>query len=194
VWTTASWWLERTSSHTSPRARMRSRPPSKADRRSGWRLAPIKEVDVAVGGRSSSSTAHLPGVHAGVPIGWLRRRWFVMVRFTLTPLDRSRWMKVGMPAAREASMMGRFARIFEPGYLWTGGRLTRSPTQWSLRHRPIIIVAGDPGVLRELIIVQHMGGTSVPMATTDTTGWWGASGRDGHGGDGPRGEARERGG
>ena len=52
----------------------------------------------------------------------------LLVSFTLTPLIASRWLKSGGQHEATPSLLGRFARIFEPSYLWleacTGGRCT----------------------------------------------------------------------
>src|SRR5687768_16670953 len=62
----------------------------------------------------------------------------LLVSFTLTPLIASRWLRSGSQHEAKPSLLGRFARIFEPSYLWLEHAYRRT-LHWSLRHRPIVI-------------------------------------------------------
>ncbi|MGE3267251.1 MAG: efflux RND transporter permease subunit [Chloroflexota bacterium] len=91
----------------------------------------------------------------------------LLVSFTLTPLIASRWLKSGSQDERKPSLLGRFARLFEPAYL----RLEhayRVLLHWSLRHRPIIIVGAILVFGSNVLIVSQLGTEFVPEGDMDT--------------------------
>jgi HAE1 family hydrophobic/amphiphilic exporter-1 len=91
----------------------------------------------------------------------------LLVSFTLTPLIASRWLKTGAPHGGSPSLLGRIARLFEPSYLWLEARY-KTALHWSLRHRPIIIVAAIAVFLSNGWIVSHLGAEFVPEGDMDS--------------------------
>ena len=91
----------------------------------------------------------------------------LLVSFTLTPLIASRWLRSGSQDERKPSLLGRFARIFEPPYQ----RLERGYRKflhWSLRHRPVIIVGAIAVFCSNILIVSQLGTEFVPEGDMET--------------------------
>jgi len=92
----------------------------------------------------------------------------LLVSFTLTPLIASRWLKAGGQHAAKPSLLGRFARIFEPSYLCLEHVYRRS-LHWSLRHCPIVIAGALLVFASNGLIVSRLGTEFVPEGDLDTT-------------------------
>jgi HAE1 family hydrophobic/amphiphilic exporter-1 len=92
----------------------------------------------------------------------------LLVSFTLTPLIASRWLKSGSQHERKPSLLRRFARMFEPSYLWLE-HAYKSTLHWSLRHRPLVIVGAILVFCSNIVIVQNLGTEFVPEGDMDTT-------------------------
>jgi hydrophobic/amphiphilic exporter-1 (mainly G- bacteria), HAE1 family len=92
----------------------------------------------------------------------------LLVSFTLTPLIASRWLKPGSQQETKPSLLGRFARIFEPSYRLLEGGYRRA-LHWSLRHRPLIIVGAIAVFCSNVLIVSQLGTEFVPEGDLDTT-------------------------
>jgi hydrophobic/amphiphilic exporter-1 (mainly G- bacteria), HAE1 family len=91
----------------------------------------------------------------------------LLVSFTLTPLIASRWLKSGSQDEAKPSLLGRFARLFEPGY----NRMERGYRvflHWSLRHRPVIIAGAMLVFASNVLIVSQLGTEFVPEGDLDT--------------------------
>src|SRR4029079_3930214 len=72
------------------------------------------------------------------------------------------------PPAGKPSLLPRFARIFEPSYLWLEHAYRRI-LHWSLRHRPLVIVGAILVFCSNAVIVSHLGTEFVPEGDLDTT-------------------------
>ncbi|MFN8637467.1 MAG: efflux RND transporter permease subunit [Chloroflexota bacterium] len=107
----------------------------------------------------------------------------LLVSFTLTPLIASRWLRAAgargedrgakdesshSPIAPRPSILGWFARIFEPALLWLE-RVYTTALHWSLRHRPVVVVAAILVFCSNGSIVSHLGTEFVPEGDMDTT-------------------------
>ena len=92
----------------------------------------------------------------------------LLVSFTLTPLIASRWLKSGSQHEETPTLLGRFARIFEPSYLWLE-RAYRRTLHWSLRHRPAIIAGAILVFCSNGLIVSQLGTEFVPEGDLDST-------------------------
>ena len=85
----------------------------------------------------------------------------LLVSFTLTPLIASRWLSSGAAAMAAPTLVGRFARMFEPLYQRTE-RAYVQLLHWSLRHRPVVILAAVVVFSSNFVILQSVGSEFVP--------------------------------
>ncbi|MCC7370336.1 MAG: efflux RND transporter permease subunit [Chloroflexi bacterium] len=91
----------------------------------------------------------------------------LLVSFTLTPLIASRWLKSGHQEGGKPNLLGRFARLFEPGYRRLESAY-RVVLHWSLRHRPVVIVGALLVFASNWLIVANLGSEFVPEGDMDT--------------------------
>ncbi|MCC6174928.1 MAG: efflux RND transporter permease subunit, partial [Chloroflexi bacterium] len=87
----------------------------------------------------------------------------LLVSFTLTPLIASRWLVAG----EDRSLLARLAAFWEPLYRVTEQGYARL-LHWSLRHRPVIIVAALFIFASNMWILPRIGTEYVPEANEDT--------------------------
>lgn len=84
----------------------------------------------------------------------------LLVSFTLTPLIASRWL-VGHGHGGKPNLFGRFARLFEPIYLFNE-KIYTHVLRWSLRHRPLVIVGAILVFCSNFVILQNVGSEFIP--------------------------------
>jgi multidrug efflux pump subunit AcrB len=83
-----------------------------------------------------------------------------LVSFTLTPLIASRWLSGVEP---DRSPIARFARLWEPLYQLLERGYSHA-LNWSLPHRPVVIVAAVLVLASNGLIVRSLGSEFVPEA------------------------------
>jgi HAE1 family hydrophobic/amphiphilic exporter-1 len=81
----------------------------------------------------------------------------LLVSFTLTPLLASRWLTL----SDQRSLIARLASAWEPGYHWLERRYA-ALLDWSLRHRPAIVVLAVLTLVASFRIVPLLGSEFVP--------------------------------
>jgi HAE1 family hydrophobic/amphiphilic exporter-1 len=87
----------------------------------------------------------------------------LLVSFTLTPLVASRWLAAG----EDRSWLARLAAFWEPLYRVTERGYVRL-LYWSLRHRPVVVLAALLVFASNLVILPRIGTEYVPEANDDT--------------------------
>jgi HAE1 family hydrophobic/amphiphilic exporter-1 len=74
----------------------------------------------------------------------------LLVSFTVTPMLASRWYKLGEEIEAKGGVFGRLDRFYD----WLDNRVYRRVLDWSLRHRPHVIVIG----VATMVLVMMWGG------------------------------------
>jgi HAE1 family hydrophobic/amphiphilic exporter-1 len=85
----------------------------------------------------------------------------LLVSFTLTPLVASRWLRAGGRGAGSRSGLARLARFWEPAYERVEAGYRRL-LGWSLRHRPLVLVAAALVFGSNFLIARALGSEFVP--------------------------------
>ncbi|MFN8637398.1 MAG: efflux RND transporter permease subunit [Chloroflexota bacterium] len=106
----------------------------------------------------------------------------LLVSFTLTPLIASRWLRAAgargegrevsrstrpSPLAPHPSILGRFARLFEPLYQ-AGERVYVRLLHWSLRHRPVVLALAAAVFGVNFVVLPRLGTEFVPEINRDS--------------------------